>query len=309
MTALARSKAEIASRGLVATVVQCYYAVLAAERKHANTQAASGEAFRFVSLSEKLETGGEVAHSDVLQARLHYADRKRAVNDSEAELTRARLEFAVLVLPAVTERFQLADDLDEAPLLPPLAEVQEAAAEQNPELRAALAAVQASHEEVASAKAGYLPSLALDYYYGIDAAHFAIEHNGVRNLGYSAAATLNIPVFNWGATQSKVRQSLIREDKAKLELSATQKLLLANLETSYREAEVASSAIASLQESVTIATECLRLMSVRYEADKSTTLDMLDAENTLNMARNAYVDGSLRYRLALAKLQTLTGKL
>ena len=158
-----------------------------------------------------------------------------------------------------------------------------------------------------SARAGHLPSLALDYYYGIDANHFATRTDGVHNLGYAAVATLNIPVFSWGATESKVRQSLIREDQAKLELTVAQKQVLANLEKFYGEAEVAASALATLQESVAIAGESLRLTGLRYEAGESTVLEVVDAQNTLNTARNAYVDGSLRYRMALANLANPDG--
>ena len=308
LAALARARAEVARRGLVVTVVQDYYAVLAAERKHANAQQAADEAAKFVSLTQKLESGGEVAHADVLKAQLQANDRKRGVDDSEAELISSRLELAVLILPDVTQ-FKVADDLDEKPALPPLAEVREAAAKQNPELRAALAAVSASADEVTSARAAHLPSLALDYYYGIDANHLATHTDGMHNLGYAAVATLNIPVFSWGATQSKVRQALIREDQAKLELTVAQKQVLANLEKFYGEAEVAASALTTLRESVAIAGESLRLTGLRYQAGESSVLEVVDAQNTLNSARGAYVDGSLRYRIALANLQTLTGTL
>jgi hypothetical protein len=33
----------------------------------------------------------------------------------------------------------------------------------------------------------------------------------------------------------------------------------------------------------------------------------VDAQTTLTLARNAYDDGQVRYRLAVANLQTLTG--
>jgi outer membrane protein TolC len=219
------------------------------------------------------------------------------------------MDLAVLILPGVTNDFKLADDLDEKPILPPLAEVRATAAENNPEVKAALAAVQASQDEVSAARAGHLPSLTLDYFYGIDAAHFAIRTDGARNLGYAASATLNIPIFSWGATQSKVRQSLIRKDQAKLELSAAQKQLLANIETFHNEAETAAAQLATLQKSVEVATESLRLIGLRYQAGESTILEVVDAQNTLNTARNAYVDGSRRYKIALANLQTLTGTL
>src|ERR1700758_5141331 len=63
--AVARAKSEIAARGLVVTVVQSYYGFLVGQRKYATAQRATAEAERFLSISQKLEKGGEVAHADV----------------------------------------------------------------------------------------------------------------------------------------------------------------------------------------------------------------------------------------------------
>ena len=53
------------------------------------------------------------------------------------------------------------------------------------------------------ARAAYLPDLALNYSYGIDAAQFATKGpGGVNNLGYSATATLDIPIWDWLATRA-----------------------------------------------------------------------------------------------------------
>src|SRR5215813_2638333 len=60
LEAVARAKAEIAARGLVVTVVQAYYGLIASQRKYASTQEAANEAQRFLDISQKLEKGGEV---------------------------------------------------------------------------------------------------------------------------------------------------------------------------------------------------------------------------------------------------------
>jgi outer membrane protein TolC len=64
-----------------------------------------------------------------------------------------------------------------------------------------------------------------------------------------------------------------------------------------------------LQQLADLAAESLRLTSLRYEAGESTALEVVDAQNTLVQARNAVDDAQVRYRLALAELQTLTGRM
>src|SRR5262249_11088337 len=60
----AKARAEIARRGLVATVVGDYFRAVAAESKLAAAKRAAEEGQRFLELTRQLERGGEVAHSD-----------------------------------------------------------------------------------------------------------------------------------------------------------------------------------------------------------------------------------------------------
>ncbi len=147
----------------------------------------------------------------------------------------------------------------------------------------------------------------MDYLYGIDSNKFAIQADGVRNLGYSAVATLQIPVFSWGADRSKLKQAELRRDQAHVELTYAQKQLLSHLREFYGEAETARSEMESLASSAELAADNMRLTTLRYQAGESTVLEVVDAQNTVTQARNAYDDGQARFRLAVANLQTLTG--
>jgi outer membrane protein TolC len=92
-----------------------------------------------------------------------------------------------------------------------------------------------------------------------------------------------------------------------VEFSFAQRQLLAHLRQFYSEAEIARSEMQSLASSAEMATDSLRLTTLRYQAGESTVLEVVDAQNTLTLARNAYDDGQARFRVAVANLQTLTG--
>jgi outer membrane protein TolC len=166
--------------------------------------------------------------------------------------------------------------------------------------------------------------LGLDFFYGINANQFAARTGyptqatgrGTlpnylvpyrQNLGYSAQATLTIPVWNWGSIHSKVKQASQRERQAELDLTSTRRQLNANITSAYQEAEVARSQVASLRTSARLADDSLRLTLLRYKAGEATALEVVDAQTTANQARNAYDNGLVRYRIALLTLQTLTG--
>jgi len=308
--AVARARAEIATRGLVVTVVRAYYGFIVAQRKYASVQRAAAEAQHFLDISQKLEHGGEVAHSDVVKAQIQAQTQQRELQEAELEMNRSRLELAVLIFPGFNENFAIVDDLQTPEPIPTFAEAQSAAGRKNPELRAAMAALNQARQEVAVAWNGFLPSLSFDYFYGIDANQFAIRApNGDRNLGYAATASLQLPLWNWGANRSKVKQANLRRQQANIELTATQRELLSNLRIFYNEAQTARAELDSLNQSAELAAESLRLTTLRYQAGEATALEVVDAQNTLTQSRNALNDGQARFRVALANLQTLTGTL
>jgi outer membrane protein TolC len=309
-SALAKARAEIASRGLVVTVVQSYYAVAAAQLKLEAAKKNADEGDRFLKLTQDLEKGGEVAHSDVIKAELQMQERRRQLLEAQLGLLNTRLDFAVLIFPDFNDNFELAEDLHANVPLPTLPEVQQRAARDNPDLRAALAAVQQAGHDVTGARGGYLPSLSFDYWYGIDAAQFAVNGpGGVSNLGTSAAATVNIPIWNWGATQSRIKQAELRRTQAQRELSLAQRKLLAEIKSLYAEADTALNELSGLSRSAELSAESLRLTTLRYKGGEATVLEVVDAQSTFAQANTAYQDGAVRYRVSLANLQTLTGVL
>ncbi len=305
--ALARAKAEIAERGLVVTVTQSYYGLVVAQRKYATAQRADAEAQRFLDISTKLEKGGEVAHADVIKARIQAQQLQRELQEAQLDMERSRLDLAVLLFPDFNHDYTVVDDLQTPEPLATFDEVEAAGKKNNPDLRAALAAYEVANHEVSAAWGGLLPSLSLDYFYGIDSNQFSITSHGVRNVGYSTVATLQIPIFSWGADRSKLKQAKLRRDQAQVELSFAQRQLLSHLRQFYFEAKTSRSEMESLASSAELAADSLRLTTLRYQAGESTVLEVVDAQNTLTLARNAYDDGQSRYRVAVANLQTLTG--
>lgn len=313
--ALARAQAEIASRGLVVTVVQDYFAAAAAQQKLETARKAAEDGDSFLKLTQDLEKGGEVAHSDVIKADLQAQDRRRQFQEAQLALLNTRLDLAVLLFPDLNDNFEIADDLHAAIPLPTLAEVQQRSAQENPDVRAALEAARAAGHDVTVARAGYLPSLAFDYWYGIDAPNFGVNFpvkvNGqtISNLGSAASATLDIPIWNWGATQSRVKQAELRRAQAQRELSLAHRKLLAEIRSLYAEADTALNELSGLSRSADLAAESLRLTTLRYKGGEATVLEVVDAQTTNTQANFAFQDGAVRYRVALANLQTLTGVL
>ncbi|MGI8959099.1 MAG: TolC family protein [Bryobacteraceae bacterium] len=322
--AAARAKLDVAARGLNATVIQDYYSIVASQRKYANAQTSLQEAGRFLDITQKQERGGEAAHSDVIKAQLQLQQRQRDLQDAELVLDKAKIFLGVLIFPDFRQDFSVVDDLQDALVLPPYPELQSQAKGSSPDIRAGQAGLLEARYASSVARYAYLPTFGLDFFYGINANQFAAQTSYPtqatgrstlpnylvpyrQNLGYSAEATLTIPVWDWGGIRSKVKQADLRRRQAETDLTLAQRQLQANLESFYREAQTAQSQAESLRSSADLAAESLQLTVLRYQAGEATVLEVVDAQTTVTQARNALDDGLVRNRVARAQLETLTG--
>ena len=312
---LAKAKVEVAQRGLAVTVTRNYYAMVTAQRKYANAQLASQEADRFLERTRQQERLGEVAHYDVVKAQLQSEDQQQSFDDAALAMATSRLTLAVLVFPTLNENFTVVDDLESGPVLPSFDDVQTLAGKDNPEIRAALQAVRQASFDTEAARNARLPNLSVDFTYGIEANAFALhstvaafpEGGILPNLGYGIVANLTIPVFDWGAQKSKVRQAQLRETQLQTQASQAQRQIAANLQLNYDEAVGARAAVNRARRAMDLATETLTLSNNRYLGGVAPASEVVDSQNALVKARNDYADAQARYRVAIATLQTLTG--
>ncbi|HEY1859628.1 MAG TPA: TolC family protein, partial [Gemmataceae bacterium] len=227
--AIALAKVEVAQRGLVVTVTRNYYTLAATQRKYATAQDALQGAQRFLDLTQRQESAGQVARADVVKAQVQYEQQKAAFQEANLAMENARLNLAVLLFSNLNENFTVVDDLDSLLTLPPFTELQAAAERQNPDLRAAEQSLQLATFDVRTARQAYLPTLGIDGIYGIEANAFALEstvaankEKGVLpNPGYFITGNFTIPIFDWGTRRSKVRQAQRHEELARSQLTLT----------------------------------------------------------------------------------------
>jgi outer membrane protein TolC len=299
---------EVARRDLVLRVVQQFFGLLDAQDKAQVARQTRDEARSFLNLTQKLKAGREVAEADVVKAQLDLQQKQRAYSDAQLLAEQARLNLGTLLFPDPRTPYKLA--VSPVPLLAPQKQIEADAAKNNPAMRSALEADRAARAGVIAARAGYLPTFSFNYTYGIDAPQLAFNGSrGIRNLGYSASGTVSLPVWDWFSTHDRVQEAKLQRRAAQVTLTATQRTLIAQLQEYYHDAQVAQRQMTSLTSSVRLAQESLRLTRLRYSAGEATALEVVNAEDTLSLVEAAQADGQLRYRVALANLQTLTGVL
>jgi outer membrane protein TolC len=320
LQAVARDQATMAQRGLLVTVIQAYATLYGADARLQTSEDTLRAAHNFLIITQERQQNGDAAYADVLKARIQADDAQSAVDDTKMAREQARVELALLIFTDVNQRFALADDPSQVLTLPPMAEAQAEAAASNPELDAAKKNEEAARKDLDAARAGYLPALSFDYFYGIDANQFAtygysystyggFARRRIQNLGYSALASLNMPIFTWGATRSKVKDAKSMDDVARMDLNFARRQAAGDFEEYYAAAQAAQQDVAIRRQAVADAIESRKLTLLQYRAGAATALEVVTAESDVDKESTALCDAITRYATAVANLATLTGKL
>ncbi len=314
LAAAARDKARIAARGLVVSVVQAYATLVAANQKVVSAHGILKAAQQFLSITQKRERNGSAARADVVKAQIQVDDDLVNLQDMQLAREQARIALALLIFRRANRNYVVVDDPARILKLPAFVQARQEAAANDPQVAAAVKTVKAAHKALQAARFGYLPALSFDYYFGIDANALAMHstlHDGTRiqNLGYSATAALTVPLFTWGATHSKVEVAKAQQQQAKTALGYARRLHTGDLELFYQQAKMAQREIQIRTQSTADAIESRKLTLARYKAGLATALEVVNAESTVGLERDALYTAELNYATALANLASLTGNL
>jgi outer membrane protein TolC len=129
------------------------------------------------------------------------------------------------------------------------------------------------------------------------------EHSGV-----SAAITVSIPIFDWGATRSRERQAQLRVQLAENERTVALRGFTQQFYAARAQAETAVTRIALARDGVTSAQDNLAASIARYRAGEAQIVEVTDAQTTLVEQRSALYQAIFDYETALARLKQATGR-
>jgi len=303
----AHAGTEVAKRALVQAVIEGYYglALAIAQRRAAEGNLSAAEEFeRITSL---LLSGGEVAQVDLTRAQLQSLSRR-----DELERARASEEVAGAGL-RVFVGYDFARPIsttDLALALPINSEYQQFKAEdisRRPEYTQLEQQLRAARQEIKIARADRLPSLSYAVNGGFDTDSLKgprlKEHSGV-----SAAISLTIPIFDWGATRSRERQAKLRADVAENERNLALRGFTQQFYAARTQTASAAARIALMREGLTKAQDNLAASIARYRAGEAQIVEVTDAQTKLVEQGNALYQAIFDYQTALARLKQATGQ-
>jgi len=307
LLAAAHAGTEVARRALAQAVIEAYYGLSLAI---AQRQAAEGNltaAEEFERITSLLLSGGEVAPVDLTRAQLQTLSRRDELERARVTEQVAAGSIRVLIGYDFTRPIRTTDL---ALALPSESEYRQFKADdiaRRPEFLQLEHQLRAAQQEIKIARADRLPALSYSINGGFDTDSLKgprlKEHSGV-----SAAVSLTIPIFDWGATRSRERQARLRVDVAENERTLAQRGFTQEFYAAQAQAESAAARIRLTRDGVNKAQDNLSASIARYRAGEAQIIEVTDAQTTLVAQRAALYQAFFDYQVALARLKLATGQ-
>lgn len=246
----------------------------------------------------------QIARIDVerFDAQVQQAQSDLLVARNNLILAQQQLNFT-LARPIETP-VDLVDVVDLPPIPPSPEPLVTAAQRERPEVLALRDTIRAAGYTVRATEAGLNPTLSVgyNYSYNFDAI------NQAPNDREAFVATLNLPIFDSGATRARVRAA--RQNVVQAEINLRQQTLQVSSDVrgAFTNITIARARLENAERQVALAEEVFRLARIRQEAATGTYVETIDAQTQLVLARNNLTSARYDFLVGYATLQRALGR-
>lgn len=248
---------------------------------------------------------GEVTRTDVAQAEAQLAAEQANVAIAENQVRASRIAYATIV----GRNPHLLQPEPPLPNLPTSIErCWEISENASPELQQALFSEQQSRAQLQEARSAAGPTLSLRGFASYSTELFPINRHD-RNRSLTGQLVLSQPIFNSGQTRSAIRQATETNTADRARIEAARRSLMEAVTDSWNQMSTLRANIARQQRQVEAAALAYKGMTIEYRAGQRSTLDLLNAEQTLRDAELAQLSAEHDAYLASALVLRYIGRL
>lgn len=316
-SAQAQADYEAALDSLAVRVSDSYFAVLTAIQTLASAKAEQVAVKRQLDQAEKRLEVGLAPITDVHEAQSRYDSARAATIAAQNAYDNAGETLTEVTGKPLVDLKGLASDFQ--PVLPddlqPAHWVQ-LALDQNPTLRSRLLALEASERDIATARAGHLPTLDATISYSDTSSYGQIVTSGATfptsSKGNDATwgLQLRVPLFSGFATQSRVRQAIHTRDAVRDQAEQERRAITRQTRNALRDLLSGISEIEARRQALVSARSALDATEAGYEVGTRTIVDVLvgqqqlyAAQTELARARHTFLVNTLRLKQAAGTIE------
>ncbi len=291
-------------RELVVLVVVANYLLVIADQsevKSATSQRDTAKAL-FQQASDQ-KTAGLASAVDVLRSQVQLQSRQQKLIRAQVDLAKQKLVLARAIGLPLGQRFEVTTHVPYQELTTPsLDEAIQSAYKDRADYQSQLNRVRSAELARKAASAERYPSIGVETDYGLSGVNPGSSHGTV-----DAAATLRIPVFQGGRVHGDVlrAQASLAEEEQRLEDLRAR--IDQQVRDAYLELQASGQEVSVEKSAVSLATQTLNQSRDRFSSGVTDDLEVVQAQDALAIANDAYIASLYSYNLAKISLARATG--
>jgi outer membrane protein len=289
-----------ARRSLLIATIDAYYGLVLTRQRARLADEALALAESFVAVTEEQQKRGVGEEADVWRARSSARSRRDELAQAQLNESIAMSQLRILTGVDYSTYINVASISEDVPQITDLLGYEESAIMLRPELMQLDAQKHAAIEEARAARRELWPQLTYTVNGGFDAADF---HPLSRYSGGSALVSLDVPIFNFGASKSREAQARLRGRS----LDAQRENEVLQLKQEFYAARAGALSawdrIRYTRQAATAAQLSLSSIFERYRSKDATLLDVIDAESNYSATRLEYYQAIADYHSSRARLE------
>jgi len=250
---------------------------------------------------------GVATEIDVLRSQVNLAnmDPERIRAENTVRLARSALNNLIVV--DLNSATRVEGKLEYKPwTVPPLAELEARALETRPEILVARRQLEEARLVEALSHAENKLSVDMEGRVGTNVRE---PQNlfGKDFTRWNITFNFHLPFYDGGRKAGLVAQAEARLRSAQLGLEQLVNNVKLEIQSSVDDLRSSAQAINAAQLNVGQAEKVLVMMQANYQYGAATTLDVMDSQTALTIARNAEINATYQYRMALGRLRLASG--
>ncbi len=299
-----------AEQDLILRVAQAYFDVLIAQD---SVQLAEAQK---TAISEQLEQAkrnfevGTATITDTYEAQARYdlVDAQEIAAQSNLEVKKRTLQQLTNTMPG--DLRQLGQQFKLEALQPSdMEKWVDEAQQHNSQLAVAQAAAELAGKEVARNRGGHYPTLDLVANYSENFANGGSLGVGSDSRNAAVGVQLNMPLFQGGAIQSKVREAEANRNRAGEELETARRNIALQTRQAYLGVVNGIAQVKALQQALKSSESLLEASKLGQEVGVRTNLDVLNAQQQLYSTRRDLYQAEYNYLISQLRLKAAVGTL
>ena len=300
----------LAQQNLMLRVAQAYFDVLLAQDKIDLINAQKAAINRQLEQAKANFDVGTATITDVNEAQARYdltlAQEIAAINDLEVKKHAVQSVIGNLPQTLATARADFRTTLPEPHDMERWVEIAE---QNNLALNIQQQAFELASQQVDLANAGHLPTLDAVGSYADTRAGGSANGFGSDLQNATIGLQLQIPIYQGGAINSKVREAVANKQKAQEDVEIARRQVDLDTRQAYLNLTSGVAQVQAFEQALISSQSQLDSTNLGYEVGVRTSVDVLNAQQQFYSAKRDLLQARYSYLLSILKLKSATGLL